>query len=103
MSSGLSGNSTDLSHKGGYVDTKRVPHAVHLLYVFSYCSFIQIVFQVYDSEAGGCEEGVGEGGLPGPEGTCGGGCPGGGAQPPAVTQRGGWRPTQPDPHANADP
>lgn len=25
MSSGLSGNSTDLSHKGGYVDTKRVP------------------------------------------------------------------------------
>lgn len=24
MSSGLSGNSTDLSHKGGYVDTKRV-------------------------------------------------------------------------------
>lgn len=76
MSSGLSGNSTDLSHKGGYVDTECILDAVCLAALELQLQKYLFLFQLYGSEAGWCEKGVGEGGLPGAEGTCGGGCPG---------------------------
>lgn len=76
MSSGLSGNSTDLPHKGGYADTECILDAVCLAALELQLLKYLFLFQLYDSEAGWCEEGVGEGGLPGAEGTCGGGCPG---------------------------
>lgn len=64
-----------------------------------------LLFQLHNSEAGRCEEGVGEGGLPGAEGICRGGCPGWGSQSPPVAEpaRRGWQFTQPDSHSDTNP